>query len=102
MLRNGEGDEFVPAMWSLSVRVSETVVSGDCISRSKSGATRSCGRNDGVSALATFSASTFCRAWCHSILVRNIDRIGMSESAIVVPFVGLERAPLGRLCRVYG
>src|SRR5262245_61946879 len=39
----------------------------------------SSGLKRGVSALATFSPSTFCRSWCHCMRVRSIEKTGLSE-----------------------
>jgi hypothetical protein len=51
-----------------------------------------------------FSASSFWRSWCHSILVRSIEKIGISVIGIAPlrPAAATARSALGRLCRAYG
>jgi len=68
------------------------------------GATRSRGRNLGVSELDTFSASTLWRSWCHCILVRNADKTGRSPIDIAPLHTAFGQGALqvGRICRVYG
>jgi hypothetical protein len=62
------------------------------------GSTRSRGRKSGVSELATLSASTRWCSWCHCIRVRSMEKIGMSEMAMV----GFRRLKLRMLWEVEG
>ena len=73
-----------PAMCvAFGARERDTPMTGRACCARNSAAPDRAGGNPGVSALATFSASTRWRSWCHCIRVRSIEKIGMSAIAMV-------------------